>query len=68
MLEAERNAYDGDAAEDAEGDVEESYFQSAPMQAKLRTLCVGIRKAFDLEEKPEVYRWEQYLHEPLDPT
>lgn len=47
---------------------QESYFQSAPMQAKLRTLCVGIRKAFDLEEKPEVYRWEQYLHEPLDPT
>ena len=47
---------------------QESYFQSAPMQAKLRTLCAGIRNAFVLETEPVIYRWEQYLHEPLNPA
>lgn len=43
----------------------ESYFASAPMQAKLRTLCIGIREAFGQEKTPVVYLWEQYLEEPL---
>lgn len=43
-------------------------FQSAPMQAKLRTLCLGIRKAFDLQQEPVTYRWEQYLETPLGPS
>ena len=46
-------------------DDQEYLFQSAPMQAKLRKLCLGIRKAFDLEKEPVVYRWEQYLTKPL---
>jgi len=43
-------------------------FQSAPMQAKLRTLCLGIREAFGLEGEPVIYRWEQYLQSPLAPV
>ena len=43
-------------------------FQSAPMQSKLRKLCQGIRKAFDLEKEPVSYLWEQYLETPLAPT
>ena len=46
-------------------DGQEYLFQSAPMQAKLRKLCLGIRKTFDLEKEPVVYRWEQYLTTPL---
>ena len=46
-------------------DGQEYLFQSAPMQAKLRKLCLGIRKAFDLEKEPVAYRWEQYLTTPL---
>jgi hypothetical protein len=42
---------------------QESMFQSEPMQAKLRTLCLGIRKAFRL--KSGAYPWEQYLVQPL---
>lgn len=45
----------------------ESYFQSETMQAKLRTLCKGIREAFDLREYPNVLIWEQYLNKPLTP-
>lgn len=36
-------------------------FRSAPMQAKLRQLCLGIRESFHLEQSSETYRWEQYL-------
>ena len=43
-------------------------FQSAPMQSKLRKLCHGIRMAFDLEQEPVVYLWEQYLDTPLGPS
>lgn len=43
----------------------EAYFTSDVMQAKLRQLCLGIREAFDLEDSPEHYLWEQYLEEPL---
>ena len=37
----------------------EEIFASAPMQRKLKTICQGIRKAFDLDG--ETYLWEQYL-------
>lgn len=43
-------------------------FQSAPMQAKLRKLCQGIRKAFGLEQESVSYLWEQYLETPLGPA
>ena len=36
----------------------ESYFESKTMQAKLQTLCDGIREAFKLKG---TYLWEQYL-------
>ena len=42
-------------------------FQSAPMQAKLCTLCKGIRDAFGLKSEPVIFRWEQYLDAPLTP-
>lgn len=41
------------------------YFQSEIMQQKLRTLCKGIREAFDLRSYPNMLIWEQYLLEPL---
>lgn len=41
-------------------------FSSAWMQKKLTVLCQGIRKAFDLEQSPEL-PWEQYLEESLAP-
>ncbi len=41
------------------------YFECEEMQAKLRTLCEGIRKAFGLQKSPETFLWEQYLKEPL---
>lgn len=40
-------------------------FQSDPLQAKLRQICIGIRKAFDLENVPTSFRWEQYLKIPI---
>lgn len=43
----------------------EAAFESETMQKKLRTLCLGIRQAFDLKTSTEVFRWEQYLKEPL---
>lgn len=43
----------------------ESYFQSEPMQRKLRTLCEGIREAYGLKKSPEKYLWEQYLYVPM---
>lgn len=43
----------------------EHYFQSETMQEKLRTLCKGIREAFDLRQYPNELIWEQYLNEPL---
>ena len=35
------------------------------MQRKLRTLCIGLREAFDLVKYPEILPGEQYLTEPL---
>ena len=43
----------------------ESCFESETMQKKLRQLCLGIRKAFDLETSSESFFWEQYLKQPL---
>lgn len=40
-------------------------FQPPAMQAKLVLLCKGIRDAWRLERKTEVYPWEQYLHESI---
>ena len=36
-------------------------FESRTMQAKLLTLCQGIRDAFGLKKSPETFLWEQYL-------
>ena len=46
----------------------ENLFRPPVMQAKLKKLCLGIREAFGLEERPEVFLWEQYLDRPLGPT
>lgn len=43
----------------------ESFFASEPMQAKLHTLCTGIREAFGEERSEENFPWEQYLQTPL---
>lgn len=43
----------------------EAVFASAPMQAKLRRMCEAIREAFDMTNRKELFRWEQYLNEPL---
>ena len=43
----------------------EALFQSSTMQAKLKALCEGIRKAFGLRKSPETFLWEQYLKESL---
>ena len=40
-------------------------FQSPAMQGKLVLLCKGIRDAWRLERKTDVYPWEQYLHESI---
>lgn len=40
-------------------------FQSPAMQAKLLLLCRGIRDAWRLERKTDVYPWEQYLTESI---
>jgi len=45
----------------------ESLFVSKTMQNKLKTLCVGIREAFDLREYPNVIIWEQFLEKSLAP-
>lgn len=40
-------------------------FKSATMQAKLASLCSGIREAYGLRKSEETFLWEQYLHTPL---
>ena len=40
-------------------------FATSVMQSKLRQLCLGIRDAWRLEKKTDVYRWEQYLTESV---
>lgn len=39
-------------------------FSASHLQAKLRQLCIGIRKAFSLDTS-FTYPWEQYLAEPI---
>ena len=41
------------------------YFQSEIMQKKLKTLCLGIREVFGLQDYQEPLIWEQYLTESL---
>lgn len=43
----------------------EELFQSGTMQEKLLLLCKAIRKSWRLEEKSDVYPWEQYLAESI---
>lgn len=43
----------------------EELFTSEIMQNKLRRMCEGIREAYGLENKKELYFWEQYLQEPM---
>ena len=43
----------------------ESLFQTATMQQKLRQLSLGIREAFGMKKTNEPFIWEQYLNEPL---
>lgn len=43
-------------------------FQTEAMQNKLRTICVGIREAFHMEQCTDTFLWEQYLHKPLAPS
>lgn len=40
-------------------------FQAEIMQKKLLLVCQGIRDAWNLERKTEVYPWEQYLTESI---
>lgn len=37
-------------------------FESPVLQAKLQTLCTGIREAYGLEDAEESFLWEQYLN------
>ena len=43
----------------------EECFRSLAMQSKLLALCQGIREAFQLEQWPESFLWEQYLNTSL---
>lgn len=43
----------------------EDAFKQEAAQGKLEVLCRGIREAYELEENPETYLWEQYLTESL---
>lgn len=43
----------------------EDCFASDTMQRKLRAICMGIRKAYDLKDVTLVLPWEQYLKEPI---
>lgn len=40
-------------------------FQSEIMQKKLLLVCQGIRDAWNLERKEEIYPWEQYLTQSI---
>ena len=44
-----------------------NYFKTTAMQNKLRKICVGIREAYDLEKKDQVFPWEQHLSTPIEP-
>ena len=36
-------------------------FTAPILQQKLRRICTGIREAFELEDRGEIFLWEQYL-------
>lgn len=40
-------------------------FASPILQAKLLRMCEGIREAYKLEKKTDIYLWEQYLKTPI---
>ena len=40
-------------------------FKSATLQAKLKTLCEGIREAYGWQKEAQVFPWEQYLDQSL---
>lgn len=42
-------------------------FQSETMQSKLLLLCQAIRDAWNLENKKDIYPWEQYLSQSIAP-
>lgn len=43
-------------------------FQNAAMQRKLLRLCLGLRNVLDMQDCPEIFRWEQYLYQILAPV
>ena len=43
----------------------ETLFLEPALQAKLKTLCEGIREAYGLKKSTETFLWEQYLEESL---
>ena len=45
----------------------EALFRCPVLQEKLKTMCTGIREAFDLKEYPQALAWEEYLWMPLYP-
>ena len=45
----------------------DNLFAASPLQYKLKTLCLGIREAYGLENHPEALPWEQYLLQSLAP-
>ncbi len=47
----------------AEGN--EEVFKSPTLQAKLKTLCEGIREAYGWQKEAQTFPWEQYLEQSL---
>ena len=43
----------------------ENLFKSPTLQAKLKTLCEGIREAYGWQKEARVFPWEQYLEQSL---
>jgi len=43
----------------------EELFTSSTLQAKLKTLCEGIREAYGWQKESQVFPWEQYLEQSL---
>lgn len=42
-------------------------FEAGPIQKKLRAICIAIREAYDYQEDPQIFTWEQYLTRPIAP-
>jgi len=43
----------------------EALFAGEILQSKLRLLCAGVREAYSLNTKQEIFPWERYLTEPM---